>query len=43
MNRSKNFTCAKRKVFDASKNINPGPGQYRVPSAFGHYMDSNEI
>jgi len=26
VNRSKNFTCAKRKVFDASKNINPGPG-----------------
>jgi hypothetical protein len=26
-----------------SKNIIPGPGQYKASSAFGHYIDKKEI
>ena len=32
------FGTSSRLVFDASKEFTPGPGTYKAPSAFGHYI-----
>ena len=33
--RGNKFSVKPRKVFDASKEYTPGPGEYQAPSAFG--------
>lgn len=39
--RGNKFGTSSRLVFDASKEYTPGPGTYKAPSAFGHYVNRN--